>query len=482
MGLFWWIATLLHLTLVVACLINVLRRRKEPASMLAWVLAITSAPVLGALVYWLIGSDRLPRKARRRRRRVAHLLAQLKEAAEHRARGHRIDYEAELPADLAAIERLGGRLADMPATSGNGVAVLQDANNTYAALEEAIRAAEHHVHMQYYIWQPDDTGRHFRDLVVGAARRGVQCRLLLDAVGCFWLGRRFLAPLHQAGVQVAFFLPLLPLRFGRRWSAHLRNHRKIVIVDGQTAFTGSQNIGDEYRGRLKALSPWYDTHLRIRGPAALFLQQTFAEDWYLAARERLDQDQYFPMPVRGGGSVVQVLPTGPDHSVSTLAQVFFAAVSSAGQSIRIATPYFVPDLAMRMALAHAAYRGVQVRLVIPSRSDVPLALWAGRSFYAELLDAGVQIHEFDGGVLHSKLFTVDDRWCVVGSANMDARSFRLNFEITAVIYDSGVATALSAAIDGYCAAGRPITPKHVWHRPLWQQLGEGAARLLTPIL
>jgi cardiolipin synthase len=245
---------------------------------------------------------------------------------------------------------------------------------------------------------------------------------------------------------------------------------------------GSQNIGDEYRGRLRRLSPWYDTHLRVNGPAALFLQRTFAEDWLFATRENIGGEQYFPPPERPGRSVIQILPTGPDQNVSPLEQIVFAAVASARETIRITTPYFVPGPGLRMALIHASSRGVRVELVLPTRSDSLIMLWAARSFYAELVDAGVKIYEYDGGVLHSKIVTVDDRWCMVGSANMDVRSFRLNFEITALLYDQDVTRQLSESIARFCHRARIISARDVWHRRLHQQLIEGTARLLTPLL
>ncbi len=478
-----WLAILgVNYLLALIVVVLVLQRRKEPTAMLAWILAVLAIPGVGMLVYWMLGSGRLRRKVRRRRRRAAHLVAQFRRWAEKEAlAGHKPD-GAVLPVDFAGIEQLGRRLADMPATSGNEVRVFEESNETYAALEESLRAARRYIHLEYYIWEHDQTGTSFRDLMIERARAGVQCRLLLDAVGCWRLGGSFLRPLMEAGVRVAFFMPLYAFPLGKRWSLHLRNHRKIAVIDGHTAFTGSQNIGDEYRGRLRALSPWYDTHMRLRGPAACFLQETFAEDWYFATRERLDGETYFPQPERPGRSIVQVLPTGPDQGISVLAQIVFAAVSAARSSIRIATPYFVPDEALRMALVYAGYRGVQVRLVLPTRSDSRLALWAARSFYAELSEAGVEIHEYDGGVLHSKLVTVDDRWAMLGSANMDVRSFKLNFEITALIYDQEVATQLARSIDGFCSRARRMTPRAVHRRGAYRQIGEGAARLFAPLL
>ncbi|MGD8453430.1 MAG: cardiolipin synthase [Phycisphaerae bacterium] len=477
---FWVVVLGIDVLLIPFVIASVLRQRKEPMAMLAWILGVLALPYVGMALYWLMGSNRVVRRTRRRRRRIAHLIAQLENWTRSYVAAGGQDHTPELPEDLRAIAHVGQRLAQMPPTRGNEVEVYEEANATYSALEEAIRQARHHVHLEYYIWRPDETGLAFRDLLVQKARSGVECRLLLDSVGCWRLGRRFTKPLTDAGAQVAFYLPLHPLR--KRWSPHLRNHRKIVVIDGQHAFLGSQNIGDEYRGRLRQLSPWYDTHVRVSGPAALFLQRTFAEDWLFATRENLVGEAYFAAPSHPGRTVVQILPTGPDQNISPLEQVVFAAVSSARESIRIATPYFVPGPGLRMALAHARARDVAVELVLPTRSDSPIVLCAGRSFYGELLEVGVHIHEYDGGMLHSKLVTVDDRWCMLGSANMDVRSFRLNFEVTALVYDAAVTRTLSAYIERFVKGARSVSMRDVRQRTLTQQLAEGAARLLTPLL
>lgn len=334
--------------------------------------------------------------------------------------------------------------------------------------------------MEYYIWQADETGRHFRDLLIERAKDGVECRLLVDSFGSFHLNRRFLAPLRQAGVKFEFFGRLA--RFRPVWLGHLRNHRKIVVVDGQTSYIGSQNIGDEYRGRHERLKPWFDCQLRIHGPATLLLQHTFAEDWYVATGEALGADGYFPIPVRDGASLVQILPTGPDQDVMLMEQLLFTAISTAQKSINIATAYFIPSSVVRMALVYAKMRGVKVRLVVPSLTDSVLALWAGRSFYDELVEAGVRVCELGRGMMHSKIITIDDRWGMVGSVNMDIRSFRLNFEVTALIYEEGVARELAAIIDGFCAEATDITLEHCRRRPINEQLKMGLARLLSPLL
>lgn len=517
-----WLASAvfaLHLGLAVYAIGSILLQRREPLAMVAWILTILAMPIVGTFAYLLFGETRVQRRAGKRRRRLLARMARVRgivdqrtsdqlawaaraaaraEAAEScpdpdapanrdagprsglSAAGHEGHQEQRLPADLETIEQLARRVVGMPATTGNAVQVYEKAEETYAVLESAIRNARQHIHLLYYIWQPDETGRHFRDLLCERARAGVRVRLLLDSVGSLSIRSNFLRPLHEAGGQSAFFLPLYPLR--KRWTPHLRNHRKIAVMDGTTAFTGSQNIGDEYRGRLARLSPWYDCHMRVEGPAALHLQQAFAEDWFFATGEEIDVEACFPPAPVAGQSIVQILPTGPDQNVSALQQVVFAAVASARAMVRIATPYFVPDQGLQMALLHAAYRGVRVQLVLPTRTDAPFVLWAGRSFYAELLEAGVEIYEFYGGVLHSKIVTVDDRWCMVGSANMDFRSFRLNFEITALVYDPAVARQLATMVDGHSHETRRVTLGDLEGRTLRTRLVEGFARLFAPLL
>ncbi len=482
MSLVWTIAIWVNYTLAALVIIGVLLHRREPVAMIAWILAILLMPLAGMLLYWLLGSGRLMRKVHRRRKRVAHLLDRLRaRSAEH---VQPIDDQpaGELPPTFMAIEQLARRLADMPATGRNDVVLYTDGQSAYGALVDAVRSSKRHVHVELYILGADATGASFREELIACAKRGVECRLLLDAVGCWTLGRAFTQPLLDAGVQVSFFLPIRLFPLGKRWSIHLRNHRKLVIVDGETAFTGSANVGDEYLGRDPGLSPWFDAQIRVSGPAALFLQEVFAEDWFLATRERLDAPDYFPAPTKPGSSIVQILPTGPDQSVQVLAQILFAAVSAARESIQIVTPYFVPDAPLRMALEHAALRGLKVRLVLPTRSDAPVTLFAARSFYAELVDAGLEIYEYEKGMLHAKAVVVDDQWCLLGSANMDARSFRLNYEISAAVCDPAVVGGLTRLIDGFCEQARRITRRAAHQKTIWRRIAEGAARLLAPLL
>ncbi|MCA9244281.1 MAG: cardiolipin synthase [Phycisphaerales bacterium] len=470
-------ALVANYVIVALVVLTILRRREEPAAMLGWLLFVTTAPFIGWITYLIFGSRRVRRRAIRRQWSSAGARVRFERHAQQATRGWS---QSALPKDLRQVAQVGRRVASAAPVGGNHVDVFIEAEETFTALEQAIRAAEHHIHAEYYIWNDDETGRAFRDLLIERVKAGVEVRVLLDSVGCWRLPRGFWRPLLEEGGEVAWFLPLW--NWPLRWNLHLRNHRKLVVIDGREAFLGSQNIGDEYRGRLKRLSPWYDAHMRVVGPAAGRVQQVFAEDWQFATGRGLPREKYFPTPPMAGNCVVQILPTGPDEAPDALSQMSFAAVTDATERVRLATPYFVPPPAVRIALTHAAHRGVRVQLVLPTRSDHPVVLWAGRSFYAELLSAGVEIYEFGAGMLHSKLVTVDDRWFLLGSANMDIRSFKLNYELTAVVYHSEQTRELADAIDDYIARSEPITRQVAKKRGLIGELAEGAARLMSPVL
>ncbi len=377
--------------------------------------------------------------------------------------------------------RLAMRVSGRLVTSGNEVTIYHDAERVFLALSLAVESARSHIHLEYYIFAEDETGQAIGELLLKKAREGVEVRLLLDAVGCWGLSRSFVRRLRKGGVKAAFFLPWGPT--GRRVQLNCRNHRKLVVVDGRVGFLGSQNIGDVYLGRKKKYGPWRDTHLRVEGPCVTQLQEVFVEDWYFAAHEDLsEQENYFPTPTTAGDRLVQIVASGPDEKPDVLDQLLLAAVSDARHAVSFLTPYFVPDRAMLLTLKSAAYRGVRVRLLIPSRNNHWLALWAGRSNYDELLESGVEVYEYSHAMLHSKVVVVDRRWAMVGSANMDERSFRINFELTSLLYDSGLAQDLHADFDHLLGQARRITREQIAGWNYSQTLAAGLARLTSPLL
>ncbi|HWL92883.1 MAG TPA: cardiolipin synthase [Phycisphaerae bacterium] len=465
---------------VILAVENILRTKREPRGMIAWILAMIFLPFVGMIAYMLVGPVPMQRKVRRRVSRRRLIAAALAEKKAMLADRHNVGDPAVLDQRTRGLVNLAGKLSDAVVTRDNGVIVHHDPEKAFLNHSLAIEAAEHHVHMEYYIYRPDDTGCAMCALLEEKVKQGVEVRLLLDAVGCWALPRRFVREMKAKGIQVEFFLP-----WGfttRRFQLNCRNHRKMTVVDGKRAFTGSKNIADEYLGRKKKLGPWRDTYMEMQGPCVLQMQGVFVEDWHFATKQDLSAATYFPPPEVAGNQVIQVVPSGPDGRSDVMHQLLNAAVADADKSVSIVTPYFVPDRAMLLALTGAAYRGLSVKLLLPSKSDNWLVLWAGRTFYEDLLEAGVELYEYDGGMIHSKQVVVDQRWAMVGSANMDVRSFQLNFELTCILYDKLVAEYLQQDCEQLCAKARRIDKAYFKDLSYPQTLAAGLARLATPIL
>ncbi len=284
----WSTLAIVSEVLAFAVIVALLRRPREPRAMLAWILVLILVPVLGLVFFATISEPRREWHRVRRRRSRRRMRAFADDRSERLAEDHTYD-SADAKPELRPLIRLTERLGAYLPTHGNKVTIYQDAERTFAGIENALESARSHIHLEYYIFQPDETGAIIRDLLIRKAREGVECRLLLDFIGCWRIPRRFLAPLREAGAQVAWSLPMLPFR--GRWRVNFRNHRKIAIVDGRIGFTGSQNIGDEYRGRLRRLGPWRDTHLGIEGPAVLHLQEVFAHDWFFTTKQADEHGQ-----------------------------------------------------------------------------------------------------------------------------------------------------------------------------------------------
>ena len=478
---FWPILTGFNYAIAIATIVTILRRRKPPASMLAWIFAILLVPVLGVLTYLLIGDTRIRRQARKRRRKRLVIARALSRHAGALAPMHADRQPRRLSSQIQGLVKIATKIGQEPPIRGNEVVIYHDADRTLSSLRVAIGEAKSHVHLEYYIFQPDDTGRAVRDAIIEKAREGVKCRLLLDAIGCWRMSRSFIRTFRDAGVEVAFFQPF---RLNARlFRLNCRNHRKLVVIDGRVGFTGSQNIGDEYRGLEKKFGPWRDTHMRITGPGAAQLQEVFIEDWHFATgRDIADDESLFPPLEVVGDSVVQFVGTGPDRPSGVLHVLLLSAFSAASESISIITPYFVPDMAVVLALKAAALRGARVQLLIPARTDNRVVLWAGRSYYAELIESGVEIYEYDHGMLHSKVVIIDDKWSLVGSANMDVRSFNINFEITGLLYDDALSHELAVDFAALRDRARRFSSNVESHWTFVESLVNGMARLAAPLL
>ncbi len=428
------------------------------------------------LVYLLFG----PRRLRRRRLRYGRARDRLVQSTYHLRPGHTpLGFpDSGLERPLARLLERLGQGAPSPATT---VAVLESGDDCFQALETMLAAARHHLHLEYYLWQPDRVGTRLRDLLIAKAHAGVTVRLLLDPIGSDRISDRFLQPLREAGGKCAWFNPI-GLRRLRLKQVNFRTHRKIAVCDGRIGFIGGVNISDDHSIRSRGMDAWRDTHLRVEGEPVHRLQFIFLEDWYFATDHAPFAPEFFPPFVaHAAGPWLQVVESGPDNNRHAIAQCFFTAIAGAQRQVLLSTPYFVPNEALNTALISAALRGVAVKILVPSHSDAWLVTAAARSYYDELASAGVLIHEYGPPMLHAKRLIVDECIAVVGSANFDNRSLALNFEAMAVIYDAGLAIRLARSFSAdlhrahrYVKSGR--------RAPRSRRLVEATARLLSPLL
>ncbi|RMH26562.1 MAG: cardiolipin synthase [Planctomycetota bacterium] len=451
-------------------------RRRPPTNALAWLAIVYFLPWAGLVAYALVGERRLGRLRLRRRREAAHAC---------RARGLSRAAQQYVIRPAVAPEQddlvmLTERLSGLPVQGGNAVGYEADTDRAVDKLITDLDAAADHAHLLFYIMRADGTGRRVADALTRAAQRGVRVRVLLDAVGAE-PALRVLAPtLRRAGVEVAAALPAGVLR---QWFRRLdlRNHRKLAVIDGRVAHTGSQNLVDaDYGGRRAG--PWRDLMVRIEGPAVATLQAVFLEDWFAETGRLPDEPGLFPRPEARGPTAVQPVPSGPDDPRDTFRSVVIASLYEAQRRVIITTPYFVPDDGVVQAMRLNALRGVRIDLVVPRRCDHVLAGAAAAARYGDLLDAGVTVHQHGAGLLHAKTMSVDDAFALVGSGNLDSRSFFLNFELSLILYGAEATGRLRAAQEAYIAESAALSRRAWAQQPAWKQTARSIAALAGPLL
>jgi cardiolipin synthase len=451
----------------------VLRKRQAPA-VVAWVGLAWLAPISGAIAYYLLGINRIQRSASALDRRLSVVPEAANDARAAIGRGSAIDPRFD------GLLRLGERVTRRPLYEGNSVEPLVDGDAAYPAMLAAIDGAQRSITLVTYIFDNDVAGRAFRDALARAHARGVEVRVLLDDVGARYSKPTMLGDLRAAGLPVAAFMPTRIRRLFRY--ANLRIHRKIMVVDGCTGFTGGMNIRVGHWLGQAPERPVHCMHFRVQGPVVADMQATFATDWRFTTGERLEGSLWFAPMFDCGPVAVRGVPDGPDADIDNLPRLLLGALSIATRRVRIVTPYFLPDEGLAGAIAVAALRGVEVDIVIPSRSNVPLMDWAMAPQLPWLLEAGCTITRTPPPFDHSKLCVVDGEWSMVGSTNWDARSLRLNFEYNLECYDRELASRLAAIIDRKIAHGLAVSRAELEARPLPVKLRDGLTRLLTPYL
>lgn len=442
--------------------------KRDPRSAALWVLVIGMLPVLGTLLYLLFGINRYQRRARRWRTNALH--------------GDADARTPNAPEPLQGLAALGRQATSLPLTSNNRIEPLVNGEQAYPAMLEAIRQASHSVALTSYIFDGQGIGEAFVSALVDAHQRGVQVRVLIDDVNVRLSRQSAYGPLKRHGVPVAAFnATLIPARLH---AVNLRNHRKILVIDGQTGFTGGTNI---FRPCWRPDAPKQairDLHFRIEGPVVAHLRDCFARDWCDTTGETLDWAFWGEVPQLppSDGMWARGIEAGPDESIDRLRWVFMGALASARHSVRIWTPYFVPDQAIIAAIATAALRGVQIDILTPAQSDHAFVQWAAQAHYWQVLEHGARVHQRSGPFDHSKLMAVDEAWVCLGSANWDARSLRLNFEFNVEVYDEALSCRLADLFDHAKSQGVEVTRAQLAGRHLAVKLRDGAARLFAPVL
>ncbi len=470
----------LLLDMVFAVLIVYLERR-NPTVALIWLFLLFLLPVVGFVLYLLLGrsypgDERVGFKAGDALS-FDHSVEEQQEGIDRHAFAFA---EAPLNPYLGMVRML---LRNNRAllTRDNCVEIYADGGSAFEAMLAEIGAAREHVHLEFYIVRNDAFGRRVVSLLAEKARQGVEVRFLYDAIGGWRLPPGFFTELKAAGGEVAaffpFILPTLNLRL------NYRNHRKVAVIDGRAGYIGGLNIGEEYLGKDPYFGYWRDTHIRICGSAVHLLQLRFITDWNRSSKTKMQREpRYFPPPEKRGRTAIQVVSSGPDPRWNEIEEAYLKMIVTARESIWIQSPYFIPNPGIISALRVAALSGVDVRIMVPDRPDHPFVLWATRSFLGELLESGVRAYTYNGGFLHSKTIVADGAVASIGSANWDLRSFRLNYETNAFIYDCAVAAELMRMFEDDLRSSTEITREAYRKRPLSVKTKEAVSRLFAPLL
>ena len=458
----------------------ILRPHREPASRVAWVVVMVVLPVVGIIAYLLLGETNIGRRRVARMHEVLNRLPDVSEAPGYKA----ANFQPQIHDRYAPLFSAGHSVNGYQPVGGNRARLLPDSNAAIASMLEDIDAAKEHVHVSFYIWLADNNGLKVVEALKRAAARKVICRAMADGLG----SRTLIASEHwkamgDAGVHVATALPignvlLRPLR-GR---IDLRNHRKIMVIDNQITYCGSQNCADpEFRVKAK-YAPWVDAMMRFEGPIVRQNQHLFASDWMSQVDEDLTGLLRQPVAPGEPGMTAQVIGTGPTVRTSAMPEIFETLMYAARRELFITTPYYVPDEAMQIALCSSALRGVSTTIIFPARNDSWIVSAASHSYYAELLAAGVRIFEYQVGLLHTKSLTLDGQVTLIGSANMDRRSFELNYENNILFHDSAMTAEMRRRQDTYLAQSRPVTAELVAQWSLTRRLWNNTIAMLGPVL
>jgi cardiolipin synthase len=468
---------LIHLAFIARA---ILRPHREPASRVAWVVVMLVLPVAGIIAYLLLGETSI---GRRRAARLRSVLAKLPAPTE-KTEPQSALLQVQIPSHYQPLFRAGHSVNGFEPVNGNQARLLPDSNATIDAMVADIDGAKDHVHLAFYIWLPDNNGLKMVEALKRAAARKVACRAIADGLGSrILISSEHWKAMRDAGVQVATALPIgNPLLRPLRGRIDLRNHRKILVIDNQITYCGSQNCADpEFRIKAR-FAPWVDAMMRFEGPIVRQNQYLFISDWMAQVNEDISDLLRRPLLAGEPGFTAQVIGTGPTVRYSAMPEVFETLMYTARRELVITTPYYVPDEAMQNALCSCARRGVATTVIFPAKNDSWIVAAASRSYYHDLIEAGVRIFEYQGGLLHTKSLVLDGEITLIGSANMDRRSFELNYENNILFYDPVLSAEMRRRQDAYLAQSCPVHAKAVARWPMRRRFWNNAIAMLGPVL
>ena len=487
-GVLSWITLIALIVLVVNVILSglvVFFERRNPASTWAWLLVLLFIPILGFIVYMIFGRNSKREKMFREKEKYdqevyyKYLFHDVHSAEKVKLQKEFIEnkgklVDAEYVTDLAHLHLNSGNWM----TFNNQVEYFNNGKDKFESLVQDIRNAKKFIHLEYYIWRGDRLGTRLVEELTKKAAEGVEVRILYDGIGNARLPKYFFDKFHDAGGYTAAFLPRFVVRL------NYRNHRKLAIIDGEIGYIGGFNVGDEYLGIVKRYGPWRDTHLRFQGDAIDQMQMRFIKDWNFTAKNGIIQlsERYFPKRPQFDGVRTQIVSSGPDTQWKNVRNGYFKMINEAESHVYLTTPYFVPDDGIFEALRVAALSGLDVRIIIPGNPDHFFVYWASMSYLGELLEAGVKVYQYEKGFIHAKVLTIDGTVASVGSANMDIRSFDLNFEVNAFMYDEVITKVLEEDFMNDLRCCVEITKEWYHRRRWWFKVHEAIARLISPML
>ncbi|WML32064.1 cardiolipin synthase [Neobacillus sp. OS1-32] len=476
-GILGFLSVLISLSVIFIGFVIFLENR-HPSQTITWLVVLGSFPLVGFIFYLLFGRNYRKEKMFRKKY-FLDKQAFLTVEGEEDPRSE--EKRALMGEHHGQLFTLAQKLGNSPISFDTATKVLTNGEETFQHIIQQLKRARHHIHLEYYIVRHDHIGQEIKNILIEKASQGVKVRFMFDAVGSWQLSKAYINELKNAGVETVPFgpvrLPFLNNKF------NFRNHRKIIVIDGTVGFVGGLNIGNEYLGRDKEIGFWRDTHLMLRGEAVRSLQLIFLQDWYYMTNHSFLTAEYLSPQIdhesHGG---VQLIAGGPDNEWSVIKNIFFSMIASAKESVWIASPYFIPDEDIFSALKVAALSGIDVRLLVPNRPDKRIVFHASRSYFPEMLEAGVKIYEYERGFMHSKIVIVDNELASIGTSNMDMRSFHLNFEVNAFLFRTKSTEKLVQEYINDLKYSKQIDLKTFEQRHIGFRLLESTARLLSPLL